>query len=118
MSDDTEITKHAGGRPPGSGALRQKTERKVHRWLAARLKRDFPHLRDPRYMPELAVYCSTYILHQRATKRILQHGGDDPLVNSETGELRSSLDSLRRLALAVSVLGKNLGISPSSRGKV
>jgi hypothetical protein len=78
MSD--EVIKHPGGRPPGSAALRQKTERKVHRWLAARLKRDFPHLRDPRYMTELAVYCSTYILHQRAAKRILQNGGDDPLV--------------------------------------
>jgi phage terminase small subunit len=113
-----ETTNSGGtGRPPGSGATRKKIEAKVHRWLVYRLKKDFPHLRDARYMTELAVYCSTYILHQRAVKRVLQSESDaDPLLN-EAGELRSSLDTIRRLALAVSVLGKNLGISPSSHGK-
>src|SRR6266852_1928080 len=107
------------GRPPGAGSLAQrKAERKVFHWVVGRLKRLHPHLAAEQYSLQLGTYATLHVVFQRLSKRLVQAGdGGDGLFNAE-GEVKSSVDSVRRSALALAVLARELGITPTTRASV
>src|SRR5712692_8888860 len=106
------------GRPPGSGSLAEKKkQRKYAHWLVENLRKLHPHLAALQYSTQLHVYATMYVTYRRLSRRILECGDDNALLN-EAGEVKTSIDSIRRLGLALAVLARDLGISPSSRARI
>jgi hypothetical protein len=80
------------------------------RRLAARLIEQVPRLDKPEFYPLVRGYCICCLQIARVNAALEE--GD--IISAETGEVRSSVDSLRKLLATQSQLAKELGLTPST----
>ena len=95
-------------RPVFRVMTRVKRDQQVRR-AVRRLATIAPHLADPRYRPALQSLARITLLVDRAYETLR----DRPLLD-ENGELRPSLDTLRRMIGTQSDLLKAVGLMPTS----
>jgi hypothetical protein len=69
-----------------------------------------PHLHEERYAPLCRTFIRLTYLLERAYDRIAR----EDLISSETSELRSSLDTIRKLAAEQRAAARELGLSPGA----
>jgi hypothetical protein len=69
-----------------------------------------PHLHEERYAPLCRTFIRVTYLLERAYDRIAR----EDLISTETSELRSSLDTIRKLAAEQRACARELGLSPST----
>lgn len=106
MSDNTTSS---GIAPVRSRSLvRRQRDQQVRRAIRS-LRRLAGHLEDQRYLPLLRSYCEVSLLIERAYAELR----DKPLINPETQEIRSSVDTLRRLVDTQRAAARDLGLAPS-----
>ncbi len=67
------------------------------------------HLEDRRYLPLLRSFCEISLLIEKS----YSHLRDESLISAETGEIRGSVDVLRRLMDTQRGLARELGLSPT-----
>jgi phage terminase small subunit len=80
------------------------------RRIVRRLQRACPHLDAPEYTPILRSYARLTLLIERAYARL--RDGD---IMDRAGEIRHSVDTLRRLMLTQTALARELGLTPAAR---
>jgi response regulator RpfG family c-di-GMP phosphodiesterase len=68
-----------------------------------------PHLNDPRFAPLVRNFLHVSFILERAYQRL----ANADLISPVTGELRSSVDVLRRLSETHRMLARELKLSPS-----
>lgn len=77
-------------------------------WHIRRLRGLAPHLDRPEYLPLLRSYVRISMLAEEAFVRLK----DADLMSDKTGELRTSLDTVRNLARTQYALAGQLGLTP------
>ena len=82
----------------------------VVRRATARLIEQAPHLNNPVYKPLISAYVRTCMLLERSYSVL----GSDAALTNDKGELRESIDTVRRLAESAAKLAKALCISPET----
>jgi hypothetical protein len=80
------------------------------RYHLRKLRQAAPHLDEPRFAP----LCSTFIRITYLLERAYDRINREDLVSAETSELRSSLDTIRKLAAEQRAAARELGLSPST----
>ena len=70
-----------------------------------------PHLADPRFAPLIRNFLQVDFLLERTCRRIAEV---DDLISPKTGELRYSVDVIRRLSETHRMLCRELKLSPST----
>lgn len=100
--------------PAPSRALSRppKRDQQIRR-AVTRLRTLVPHLDRPEYLPLLRSYARVTLLIERSYE-VLRDGR---LVDDD-GELRGSLDTIRRLMTTQAQLARELGLSPSAARSV
>jgi len=89
-------------------AVRRQRDQQVRRSIR-KLRALAGHLDDQRYLPLLRSYCELSLLIERGYTELR----DKPLVSTETGELRGSIDTLRRMMDTQRGIARELGLSPT-----
>lgn len=92
--------------PSSAARVRRRDQKTEHRMRA--LIRKAPHLNDPRFVPILRTFAYISNVLDRAYMRL----ETTDLINPKTGELRYSVDVLRRLAETHMMLARELKLSP------
>lgn len=80
------------------------------RYHLRRLREAAPHLDDERYAP----LCKTFIRITYLLERCYDRISREDLISADTLELRSSLDTIRKLAGEQRAAARELGLSPST----
>ena len=94
--------------PIPRSAVRRQRDQQVRRSIR-RLRGLASHLEDPRYLPVLRSFCELSLLIERAYAELR----DKPLTSADTGELRNSIDTLRRMMDTQRGISRELGLSPT-----
>ena len=101
MADQTPVR-----RIPSRGSLAERKRDQRVKYAVTQLRTHFPHLRNrPGLLPQLKSYVRITLLIERGYERIR----NDEILGAD-GEIRSSVDTLRRLMLTQSHLARELGI--------
>ncbi len=103
--------------PAKPRGMTRKRDQQVRRFVS-RIRMLAPHCDNPVFAPALAGFARVTLMLERSYAYIR-----DKDVVGENGELRPSIDAVRRLAETQSRLAKELGLTPTtlralSRGKV
>jgi phage terminase small subunit len=93
--------------PISRAAARRKRDLAVYR-LTRKLVTLVPALEDAQFRPLVTNYCRLAVLCERAYDRIREASLLD-----DNGELRSSLDTYRRMTGELRAMGRELGLSPT-----
>ena len=80
------------------------------RYHLRKLRQAAPHLDEPRFTPLCNTFLRITYLLERAYGRIAK----EDLISADTLELRSSLDTIRKLAAEQRACARELGLSPST----
>ena len=80
------------------------------RRMVRRFQHLAPNLADRKYTPALRSYCMITLLIERGFSELKSK----PLISPETGEIRNSVDVIRRLADTQRVLARELGLTPAA----
>jgi hypothetical protein len=91
-----------------SRGLARKRDQQVRRFVG-RIRMLAPHCDNPVFTPALAAFARVSLMLERAYVFVR----DKDLIG-ENGELRSSVDAVRRLAETQSRLAKELGLTPGT----
>lgn len=97
---------------PARRPSRARRDQQIRR-AVSRLRTFVPALDRPEYLPLLRSYARITLLIERSYELLR----DGSLVD-ENGELRASLDTIRRLMSTQAALGRELGLSPSAARSV
>ena len=87
----------------------RKRDQQIQR-MTAHLRRLAPHLGNYLFTPTIHAFCRITITLERSYATIR----DESLISTETGELRSSVDTVRKLAETQSRLARELGLTPAT----
>jgi hypothetical protein len=93
---------------PQPRGIPRKRDQQVRRFIA-RIRTLAPHCDNPVFTPALAAFARVSLLLERAYAFVR-----DRDVIGENGELRPSVDAVRRLAETQSRLAKELGLTPTT----
>ena len=94
-------------RPVSRVMTRIKRDGQVRR-LVGQMRRLAPYVDDPRFAPLLRTFAEVTLLIERSYAKLR-----DVDVTADSGELRGSLDTFRRLAETQRGLARELGLSPT-----
>lgn len=94
---------------PAKRQSKRQRDQQIRR-LTRRLQTLAPHLDRPEFLPLLRSYARLSILIER-TYGVIR---DDDSLMGEDGEIRSSIDTVRRLAETQSRLAEKLGLTPAT----
>ncbi|HEV3112588.1 MAG TPA: hypothetical protein VGY99_19040, partial [Candidatus Binataceae bacterium] len=94
-------------RPVSRVMTRIKRDGQVRR-LVGQMRRLAPYVDDPRFAPLLRTFAEVTLLIERSYAKL-----KDVDVTADSGELRGSLDTFRRLAETQRGLARELGLSPT-----
>jgi hypothetical protein len=97
--------------PPRRG-VRAKRDQRVRR-ACRQVTIVAPHLDDPKYRPLVQSFARLSILSIDAFDHLRRVG-----ITNDEGELRASVDSFQRLAMAQLRLAEKLGLTPAALGKL
>jgi hypothetical protein len=102
----SDITNRPGS-PPQPLTRAQRRRDQTIRAAVRKLRARCPHLDKPEYMPLIRSYARLSVLIERAYA-VLRDGN----IVDDKGELRQSLDTLRRMMSTQAALAEKLGLSP------
>ncbi len=105
---ETEVSNPLTIAPPRPPARRPRRDEQIRRFVR-RLRTLAPHLDNPVHLPMLQAFAQVTLTLQKSYAFLKERD-----VINEDGELRSSVDTVRRLAETQARLAKELGLTPST----
>ena len=96
--------------PAKRPSAQMRTRDQQIRRLVRRLQVEVPHLDDWRFLPLLRSYARLSLLLERSYQVIR----DSETLLGEDGEIRSSIDVIRRMSETQSRLAEKLGLTPAT----